>query len=48
MYNTNTTIGTPYSYLTNHSTTDVKPTYVPPASVKQDGTTGACEGFKIL
>ena len=44
MYNTNTTIGTPYSYLTNHFTTGVKPTYVPPASVKQDGI---WEGYKI-
>lgn len=47
MYNSNTTVGTPYSYLTNHSTTGIKPTYVPPASVKQDGTTGAWEGYKI-
>ena len=47
MYNSNTTVGTPYSYLTNHSTTGVNPTYVPPASVKQDGTTGAWEGYKI-
>ena len=47
MYNTNTTIGTPYSYLTNHSTTGVKPTYIPPASVKQDGFIGTWEGYKI-
>ena len=40
----NTTIGTPYSYLTNYSTTGAKSTYVPPASVKQDG---AWEGYKI-
>ena len=31
----NTMIGTPYSYLTNQSTTAVNPTYIPPASVKQ-------------
>jgi hypothetical protein len=36
--------GTPYSYLNNHSTTAVNPNYVPPASVKQDGT---WEGYKI-
>ena len=47
MYNSNTTVGSPYSYLTNHSTTGVNPTYVPPASVKQDGTTGTWEGYKI-
>lgn len=40
----NTTVGTPYSYLTNYSTTGAKSTYVPPASVKQDGT---WEGYKI-
>ena len=40
----NTTVGTPYSYLTNYSTTGAKSTYVPPASVKQDG---AWEGYKI-
>ena len=39
--------GTPYSYLNNHSTTAVNPNYVPPASVKQDGTTGTWEGYKI-
>lgn len=36
MYNTNTTVGTPYSYLTNHSTTGVNPAYIPPAAVKQE------------
>ena len=39
--------GTPYSYLTNRSTTAVNLNYVPPASVKQDGTTGTWEGYKI-
>lgn len=43
----NTTVGTPYSYLTNYSTTGAKSTYVPPASVKQDGITGTWEGYKI-
>lgn len=44
MYN-NT--GTPYSYLTNQSTTTVNPTYIPPASVKQDGITGTWKGYDI-
>ena len=39
--------GTPYSYLNNRSTTAVNPNYIPPASVKQDGITGAWEGYKI-
>ena len=43
----NTTVGTPYSYLTNYSTTGAKSTYVPPASVKQDGIIGTWEGYEI-
>lgn len=39
--------GTPYSYLTNRSTTAVNPNYIPPASVKQDGISGTWEGYKI-
>lgn len=39
--------GTPYNYLNNRSTTAVNPNYIPPASVKQDGITGAWEGYKI-
>lgn len=46
MYNTNTTIGTPYSYLTNQSITGVNPTYVPPATVKQEEFKG-CPVQKI-
>lgn len=44
MYNTNT--GTPYSYLTGQSTTAVNPTYIPPASVKQEEFKG-CPVQKI-
>lgn len=39
--------GTPYNYLNDRSTTAVNPNYIPPASVKQDGITGAWEGYKI-
>ena len=39
--------GTPYSYLNNRSITAVNPNYIPPASAKQDGITGAWEGYKI-
>lgn len=39
--------GTPFSYLTNQSTSAVNPAYVPPASVKQSGITGTWEGYKI-
>lgn len=39
--------GTPYSYLTNQSTTAVNPSYVPPASVKQSGITGEWKGYEI-
>ena len=46
MYNTNTTVGTPYSYLTNHSITGVNPTYIPPAAVKQEEFKG-CQIQKI-
>lgn len=44
---TNAYTGTPYSYLTNHSTSGVNPSYVPPASVKQGGITGTWKGYEI-
>lgn len=46
MYNTNTTTGTPYSCLTNHSTTGINPAYIPPATVKQEEFKG-CQVQKI-